>query len=147
MQTLTLVVAHSNGPRCKHTDKCLHGNVMCAKRHPLLEVQSDLDHPAISDLSGYGSYKCLNTASSVGFIHVYNVLYTCTHCYTVFVTNHSYGHSTRNNFPGITSQFAIICIFAWLLVTCIQNICCVAVFFHRSVQNFILKYLSIGWNC
>ena len=48
MQTLTLVVAHSNGPRCKHTDKCLHGNVMCAKRHPLLEVQSDLDHPAIA---------------------------------------------------------------------------------------------------
>ena len=37
-----------------------------------------------------------------------------------------------NNFPGIASQFAM-----HFCKTAIQNIFCVAVFFHRNVQNFI----------
>ena len=39
---------------------------------------------------------------------------------------------SENNFPGITSQFAM-----HFCMTAIQNIFCVAVFFHTSVQNFI----------
>ena len=41
-------------------------------------------------------------------------------------------HNSGNNFPGIASQFAM-----HFCMTAIQNIFCVAVFFHRSVQNFI----------
>ena len=43
-------------------------------------------------------------------------------------------HIPGNNFPGIASQ--LLCSF-YTCMTAIQNIFCVAVFFHRSVQNFI----------
>ena len=43
-----------------------------------------------------------------------------------------YFYFYREQFPGIASQFAM-----HFCMTAIQNIFCVAVFFHRSVQNFI----------
>ena len=41
----------------------------------------------------------------------------------------------------LVSHHNLLCIF---YMTAIQNIFCAAVFFHRSVQNFKLKYLSIS---
>ena len=41
-------------------------------------------------------------------------------------------HYAGNNLPGIASQFAI-----HFYMTAIQDIFCVAVFLHRSVQNLV----------
>ena len=41
-------------------------------------------------------------------------------------------HGTGNNFPGIASQFAM-----HFYMTAIEDIFCVAVFLHRSVQNLV----------
>ena len=43
-----------------------------------------------------------------------------------------HGSNTGNNFPGISSQFAM-----HFYMTAIQDIFCVAVFLHRSVQNVV----------